>query len=209
MIDRNLDAAQARADLCRFLAACYYEPMAAFAEEGLFQSMTQAAERCDPELAAHTRALGAAFNAEDLQDLLVDYTRLFIGPADALARPYGSVWLERERELMRASTMDVAERYRAGGFTLADDFHELPDHIAVELEFLYVLLVRENQACVAGDANAEHRARELWHGFLAEHLGRWVKPFAEACRSGATTRFYRELGSLTDLYVLRLGELRN
>ena len=87
------DQAGAREDLCRYLAGCYYEPGPEFAEEGLFDSMLAAASRIDPGLAEHARRLGEAFAAQDLQTLLVDYTRLFLGPVQTLAKPYGSVWL--------------------------------------------------------------------------------------------------------------------
>ena len=93
MSDTDEDKASAREDLCRFLAACYYEPTVEFTEERLFDSMLAAAERLDPELAAHTRRLGEAFEAAGPQELLVDYSRLFLGRVLALARPFAAVWL--------------------------------------------------------------------------------------------------------------------
>ena len=93
MAQDELGRGIARADLCRFLAACYYQPGPEFAEEKLFDSMAAVAARVDPDFAARARRLGEAFAAEDPEDLLVDYTRLFLGPVDALAKPYGSVWL--------------------------------------------------------------------------------------------------------------------
>jgi TorA maturation chaperone TorD len=58
--------------------------------------------------------LAAAFAEGDLQDLLVDYTRLFLGPVQPLARPYGSFWLEGETTLMQASSVDVLEAVPPG-----------------------------------------------------------------------------------------------
>ncbi|MDP3865805.1 MAG: hypothetical protein Q8Q75_13955, partial [Rhodoferax sp.] len=69
------DKASAREDLFRFLSACYYEPAPEFAEEKLFDSIRLAAARVDPDLADAARRLGEAFAAQDLQTLLVDYTR--------------------------------------------------------------------------------------------------------------------------------------
>ena len=79
-------------------------------------------------------------------DLLVDYTRLFLGPVDTLAKPYGSVWLGGDAPLMQDSTMAVLQLYEEAGFEIDEDFRELPDHIAAELEFLYLLLFREAEA---------------------------------------------------------------
>jgi putative dimethyl sulfoxide reductase chaperone len=106
------DQAAAREDLCRFLAGCYYEPGAEFAEERLFDSMLAAAQRIDPELAEHARRLGQAFAAAPQEDLLVDYTRLFLGAPQALAKPYSSVWLTDEPELMQDSAMALQKLYK-------------------------------------------------------------------------------------------------
>ena len=192
---------RAREDLCRYLAACYYEPGPEFTEEKLFDSMRDVASRIDADLAERARRLGEAFAAEGHDRLLVDYTKLFLGPMDATARPYGSVWLEGEGLLMQDSTVAVTRLYEQGGFEIAEDFRELPDHIAAELEFLYLLLFRENQARASADDKAVAEIVELRKQFLGEHLGRWVIPFTAAVRRSAQTRFYRQLAELTERYV--------
>lgn len=206
MSDTDEDKAAAREDLCRFLAACHYEPTTAFAEERLFDSMLTAAERLDPELAALTRRLGQAFSATDLQALLVDYTRLFLGPVQALARPYASVWLTGENVLMQDSTMDLVKLYEQGGFEIAEDFQDLPDHVAVELEFLYLLTHQMNQARAAGDERALQAVQVLRTAFLVGHLGRWLGPFILAVHDHAQTDFYRELAELTERFVRLEGQ---
>jgi TorA maturation chaperone TorD len=195
------DTAAARADLCRFLAGCYYEPGPEFAEEKLFDSMLAAATRIDPDLAERARRLGQAFVADDAQTLLVDYTRLFLGPVQPLAKPYGSVWLTGETTLMQESTMAVLELYRQGGFEIDEAFRELPDHVAVELEFLYLLLFKRNQARRDHAADDLDAIAALQQRFLAQHLGAWIGPFAAAVQTGAETTFYRELGALTEHFV--------
>ena len=154
MPSHDVDAGTGREILCRLLAACYYQPGAEFAEEHVFDSMRDAAGAVDADLAAVAERLGPAFAAVPADELLLDYTRLFLGPNDILAKPYGSVWLSGEQPLMQGSTMEVLDLYREGGFDLAEDFRELPDHIAAELEFLYLLIFRENQARQAGDDDA-------------------------------------------------------
>lgn len=201
MTDHDAATATARADLCRFLAACYYQPAPEFSEEKLFDSMTDAAEQIDPALATHARGLGEHFTVEKVENLLVDYTRLFLGPTHILAKPYASVWLTGENTLMQDSTMAVLELYREGGFEIDESFRELPDHIAAELEFLYLLICRENDARFNGDASARAFIAALRKRFLDEHLGRWVRPFAAAVKVGAQSAFYRELAELTDRFV--------
>jgi len=197
----DLARALAVEDLSRFLAACYYEPTPAFAEERLFESMLAAAQIIGPELAESARRLGAAFAAVDLEALLVDYTRLFLGPIHPRAKPYGSFWLCGEATLMQESTMAVLDLYREGGFDLDDAFRELPDHIAAELEFLYALQFKLNAAWRTGDAEHATAVSRLKAKFLAEHLGRWIEPFTNAVVGGAETDFYRELGALTQRFL--------
>ena len=201
MSDHDPEQGAARENLCRFLAACHYEPGPEFAEEKLFDSMQDAARRLDPDFAARAKRLGEAFAVTDPETLLVDYTRLFLGPVNALAKPYGSVWMSGEATLMQDSTMDVLGLYREGGFDLDEGFRELPDHVAAELEFLYLLLYRENEAHRNGDVDALMATTTLRQRFLAAHLGAWIAPFTAAAERGAGTDFYRQLAALTRAFV--------
>ena len=191
----------ARETLCRLLAACYYQPGPEFAEERVFDSMLEAATRIHTDLAAFTLRLGEAFAAEGAESLLVDYARLFLGPCQPLAAPYGSIWLEEEKALMGDSTMAVQELYHEGGFEIDEDFRELPDHIAAELEFLYLLIYRENEALRNNSPDALMVIAGLRKRFLDEHLGSWVGPFTTAVKAGAQSAFYRELAELTCRFV--------
>ena len=193
----------ARENLCRFLAACYYQPGPEFAEEKVFDSMLDAATQIHPDLAAHARRLGEEFSAAGCESLLLDYTRLFLGPTHIIAKPYGSAWLSGEKTLMQDSTMAVEQLYHEGGFEIAEDFRELPDHIAAELEFLYLLIYRENAARRNDDPEALTAMAGLRKRFLDAHLGSWVGPFTAAVKAGAQSGFYRELAELTARFVSR------
>ncbi len=195
------DLGLARENLCRLLAACYYQPGPEFAEEKVFDSMLDAATRIHPELAVHARRLGEAFSAEGPESLLLDYTRLFLGPTHIIAVPYGSVWLDGQKTVMGESTLAVQELYREGGFEIGDEFREPPDHIAAELEFLYLLIYRENEAQRNGEPDALKTMAGLRMRFLDEHLGLWVGPFTAAVRAGAESDFYRQLANLTERFV--------
>ncbi len=117
------------------------------------------------------------------------------------AKPYGSLWLSGETQLMQDSTLAVLELYRQGGFQVDDDARELPDHVAVELEFLYLLTFSGNQARQAGRLDVVATTKALRRRFLAEHLGAWIGRFASAVEAGAETAFYRELATLTERFV--------
>lgn len=201
MSDYAPDEATARADLCRFLSACYYEPTAEFAEEKLFDAMLIAAQRVHPELTEPARRLGEAFALQDLQPLLVDYTRLFLGPMQALAKPYGSSWLPASATTEEHLPLAVLDLYGAGGFEIDEEFMELPDHVAVELEFLYLLIYTRNAAAAAGKLEELAATEMLQSQFLSEHLGAWIAPFTAAVKAGAATAFYAELAGLTEQFV--------
>jgi TorA maturation chaperone TorD len=102
---------------------------------------------------------------------------------------------------MGDSTMAVLQHYEDAGFEVDEGFRDLPDHVAVELEFLYVLLFREAEARIRGDAETLAGVGRMRQRFLAEHLGQWVGPFAAAVRAGAECAFYRELADLTERFV--------
>ena len=201
MPEHDPATASAREDLCRFLAACYYEPGPEFAEERLFDSMLDAASRLDPELARIAGRLGQDFAAQDLESLLVDYTKLFLGPPQPLARPYGSFWLTGETTLWQDSTLAVLHLYEEAGFDLDDEFREAPDHVAVELEFLYLLTFRQNEARRAGLTDVLLNWQQLEAVFLGKHLGAWIDRFAAAVKAGAETAFYRNLAELTERFI--------
>jgi TorA maturation chaperone TorD len=201
MTSSDNDKATAREDLCRYLSACYYEPGVEFTEERLFDSMLAAARVLDPDLAESARKLGAAFLAHDLQTLLVDHTRLFIGPSQPLAMPYASFWLGADASMRHEATTAVLELYERGGFEVSDDFRDLPDHIAVELEFLYLLIFSRNPARLEGDPDAVAVADTLRQRFVNRHLAAWVDRFAAAVRANAETGFYRELADMTEGFV--------
>lgn len=201
MSDYAPDAATARADLCRFLSACYYEPAVEFAEEKLFDSILIAAQEVHPDLVDSAHQLGETFAAQDLQPLLVDYTRLFLGPMLAPAKPYGSSWLPTQAPTEDNPPLAVLDLYNEGGFDMDDGFMELPDHIAVELEFLYLLNYKHNAAAATGKVDEAAAVESLQRRFLSEHLAAWVPPFAAALAANAETAFYRELSGLTEQFV--------
>jgi putative dimethyl sulfoxide reductase chaperone len=201
MPDFDSDKAAAREDLCRFLAACYYEPGPEFAEERVFDSMLDAARSLDPDLARLAARLGQDFVAHDLETLLVDYTKLFLGPSQPLARPHGSFWLTGETTLWQDSTLAVLHLYEEAGFDLDDEFREVPDHVAVELEFLYLLTFRQNEARRAGLDDVLLNWQQLEAVFLGKHLGAWIYRFAAAVKTGARTAFYRDLAELTERFI--------
>lgn len=197
----DFETVAARADLCRLLAACYYEPGPEWAEERLFDAMIEAAQGLDPGLGAEALELKTAHAGADGEELLVDYAKLFLGPGATLAPPYESAWRAQAGDVGGESTQALIELYDSGGFELDPDFRDLPDHVAVELEFLYTLEFQLAASLKANDGKAFEHAGTLRWALLNQHLGIWVDPFANALGNHAVCDFYRQLGKFTSGFL--------
>ena len=200
---KNTDAATvaAIADVYRLLSACFYQPEEAFREENIFNQLADALGACAPQMQGKATLLGVGFREKTVEELLLDYSRLFLGPFEILAKPYGSVYLDGEKVVMGDSTVNALACYQQGGFSPADDFKEMPDHIAIELEFLYLLCFREAQALAENNAAAAAKNNAIRREFLQNHLGRWAAPFAGNIREGASSNFYRVLAELFETFI--------
>lgn len=197
----EMNQPSATEDFARLLAACYYQPEAHLGEEDVFSALAGAGEQLDPVLAILAGQLDDAYTTHSLDVLLLDYSRLFLGPFDIPAKPYGSVWLEDAKTVMGKSTLAVRELYRQGGFELDENFREMPDHVAVELEFLYLLNFQIRAARQNGAVANLDKLVNLKRDFLQQHLGRWAEPFTAAMKTAAETSFYQLLADLTVNYI--------
>lgn len=137
----------------------------------------------------------------DLDLLKVEFTRLFIGPYSLPAPPYGSVYIENERKVMGDSTMDVRKRIQHFGLDIPGNFKDVPDHITVELEFIFFLIFKE---IVHIQSNVPEQAQELlFHqiSFHTDHLNRWIPEFTNCVIEHTGTQFYRNLATATKIFI--------
>lgn len=75
---------------------------------------------------------------------------------------------------------DIAGFYQAFGFTMAtDDVHEMHDHLAVELEFYAVLLLKQQALAEIGDAEGLEIVEDARRKFVVDHLGRLARAISE------------------------------
>lgn len=197
-----MDKIAATADAFRLLSACYYEPdKNMLLEEGLFVQLREALELCLPDSAHLADALATCLEGAPDQDLLIDYAKLFVGPDELLAHPYGSVYLDGPKILMGDSTMDVIVRYRDAEFAITADFKEVPDHIAVEIEFLYLLCYNESLAMVEQRSAEQAEWQQRRQTFIDDHIGRWIDDFCGRLRNNTQCDYYRHLADLTQRFI--------
>ena len=118
-----------------------------------------------------------------------------------MAPPYGSIYLEGKREVMGVSTIDAKNRYQAAGLDISGKVKEAPDHIAIELEFMYYLIFKEIEAFEKSDFESAMDYLRKQKEFLQEHLGVWVLGFAVNVEEKAGTDFYKNLARATKVFV--------
>ena len=191
---------KARRDGYKNLAECYYLP------DGDLIIKLKGLERQLSVLGSGALNYAALMRGElqgpkELEKLKIDFARLFVGPYSLPAPPYGSVYLEGERKIMGDSTLDVQNRYRKAGVELSDNFRDVPDHIAAELEFMYLLVFKEIQALENSDVDTTIDYFEKQRSFLSEHLGAWAFEFADSIEKEAETEFYKNLARVTKAFV--------
>lgn len=189
-----------RLDAYRLLADGYHRP-----EKSLLDNLgklTNCMERICSEAGQSIKRMQAAIAGKEGAGLLeVDFARLFVGPFNLLAPPYGSVYLEGERQVMGASTADVQMRYRAAGLDVDAGFKDAPDHVAAELEFMHLLIFKTLEATSQGDTDHFLACLKNQQSFLEIHLGAWVHDFAGKVIENATTSFYRNLARATETFI--------
>lgn len=192
-----------RAECYKLLSACYSVPGQAFIEEGLVDNLGEALEAVCPQAVPFAKEMSRALADFDMTtELLVDYSALFIGPFELPAPPYGSVYLEASKTLMGDSTMDAVRMYQMGGVEMDRETQkDMPDHISVELEFMYYLLSQEVEAGENSDGENAAKYAGLRTNFMKRHLSAWVFRFVKDVREHAENPFYKNLADCTETFL--------
>jgi TorA maturation chaperone TorD len=110
--------------------------------------------------------------------------------------PYETEYGRRHLFGQAQELADIAGFYGAAGLR-PGAASERPDHVACELEFLAVAVLREAEALARGADEPAARARELIAAFLRDHAGRWLPAFAAQVERRAPGTGYAALATLT------------
>lgn len=106
-------------------------------------------------------------------DWLVAYASLFLTPPVPAPLNAG---LLLEGSLAGSVAQQALACYQAGGFAPSDDFHDLPDHVAVQLEFMARMLDQQTN-----DGERQALADSFAHHFLRA----WAPLLQQACQRAA------------------------
>lgn len=184
-----------------YLARLFDLPDAFLEEEQIPSKLHQVLEAVNAEAAEHAARLAPALAEEGVEKIRRDHMKLFFGPGQLLAPPYGSVYLEPRREIMGESTQDAERLYAEAGLQKDEELKDAPDHIRVELDFMHVLIARTVAACEAENWQEAEKYVNIQLMFLQNHLSRWVTPFAKVIRTGAATQFYNTTASVLESFI--------
>lgn len=186
----------------KYLADCYYQPDGQLVQA--VENLGSQLQNWDQDLVGPALEMQEEIKTQDenLLEINKEYSRLFVGPFQLAAPPYGSVYFQHKR-VMDDSTVDVQNAYRRAGIDISGEFNDPPDHIAAELEFMYYLLYHESLAAENEDEASAMDFRTQRLNFMQKHLGVWGPVFADTLTKNSSSPFYRELGRLTKSVLLK------
>jgi TorA maturation chaperone TorD len=131
-----------------------------------------------------------ALDDDDLHRMGSEYTNLFLSGSRAFAvQPYESAHVRISEYDVATISASVESCYRRSGVELAAS-GELPDHIAIELEYCAYLCHQEGEAERDDDLV---RWRRLRVAFLTAHLLRWVPSFERSLAAVMPETIYLEV----------------
>jgi len=130
----------------------------------------------------------------------VDFANLFI----MHLVPYESFYVREDQMIESGGDNPVLELYNALDFRvkLAEARVVSPDHIGVELEFMYMLNVALKKALDAGDEEGVCELLQIQHGFLKDHLLEWAPMFLINVKRESRTPLYHDGAELTLEFLL-------
>ncbi|MCP4339896.1 MAG: molecular chaperone TorD family protein [Desulfobulbaceae bacterium] len=189
-----------RSDCFKLLAACFYEPdRTLLIEERVGENLGLLLDNLTPTGARAARQMQTTIVELAQEKMSIDHAALFLGPFELLAPPYGSVYIEKNRRVMGESSVNAARYYQEA--ELSVDIKEPPDHIVIELEFMYYLCNKEANAVQNGQHAEVNDLRELQARFYYHAIKPWAGDFCAAIRAGTDNGFYVNLADCLDSFL--------
>lgn len=136
------------------------------------------------------------------------YVRLFISDRKGITTPlyescYANIKSGEKALLMGQPAVDMEKRYRSKGLSVSKEIHEPPDHLSIELEYLYFIL---GKGWSDGDEDLIKEASI----FASEIMLPWLSEFQARLAVEKECRFYPLMASiLTAILEIIAGFNRN
>jgi TorA maturation chaperone TorD len=127
----------------------------------------------------------------NLDDLITDYTHLFIGPDKLPSPPWESVYRGEKRLVFGDHTIQVRRAYQEYNLLPERLNQEPDDHIGYELDFMYHLNEKIIRRLKKGDMPTVKKMLVSQKNFLNEHLGKWIADFTADVEKNAWSDFFK------------------
>lgn len=132
------------------------------------------------------------------EDVGAEYDRVFGLAGSRACSPCGTEYGPTNEPFFRAQQLaDVAGFYAAFGVAGGRARPERPDHIALELEFMAHLLLKQRLA----DGERAAVCADAARAFFRDHLAAWVPSFAASLERRAGDGFYAEIARALAAFV--------
>jgi putative dimethyl sulfoxide reductase chaperone len=188
-----------RAELYLCIARAFLPPSSEESFDGLRNLLSDDLEELGRELEYDLSGVIGAYRTAvqaipDHAALLREYSRLFLAPPLPVNINTG-VYLDGG--IAGDAVLALDALYRQHGVQRSDEFHDLSDHITVQLEFLAYLLASAASVADAGDkARAEalvQAAADLRDRYIRNWLPRFTQALEKAVRAGGQSSPYLAL----------------
>ena len=213
--------ALARANIYNLLASTYAVPPSTRVAQAISDGTLLRVFR-DVGLDQVADELDVRIGGRDARDLLeemeVEYTRLFVAPGPGYVSPYQSMYCVEsseggtdasndgkrldKKQLWGDSAVAAKKMYSKAGLSVISEHRDVPDHIALELQFMHHLCSREAEALNAGRILDAEESVRLQAAFLETQWLPWIDRFCRAVGNAARHPFYRGIAVLTAAFVL-------
>lgn len=108
--------------------------------------------------------------------------------------PYESFYVREDGMIESGGDNPVYKYYEEFDFVVEKDKARVvsPDHIGVELEFMYKLTEAQRKALEEGEKDAADELKKLQIGFLSDHILKWVPLYLINVKNEAQTPLYHD-----------------
>ena len=132
--------------------------------------------------------------------LVNEYNRLFL--VKPKVPPYETTYLKLPGQSNGMIEADLMGVYGLAGLAVSPEMNELPDHIAVQLEFMSFLCEKELIAIQNNDQKEVADRQREQKRFMRDHLVLWFPKFAKKAREEAgRDSFYRQVVETTFAFL--------
>jgi TorA maturation chaperone TorD len=200
-VQEKAEEARTRSNIYGFLSTMFREEITA---ERLRQIKGPVIKEALSEMGLQYDIFSQKGQDELLEDLAVEYARLFLGP-DKHISPHESVHHQRDDgdwgTHWGGSTVDVKKFIETTGLEYKQEYSGMPDHISVELDFMKEAAGREARAIEEKDWEGALYCQKMEKKFIYDHLIKWIPAFCDKIISQAEISFYGDLADITKNFI--------